>query len=196
MLFRKENRIKNTIYALPLIMLMLSGCMTKEIPPTYLTTMFQASYELNPNSDGKPSPIIVRLYELKKEALFQDSDFFDLYDNDLKILAADLISRNELEFRPGEDRTIKYELDPATRFIALIAAYRDLDGAEWRVSTKVAQQMTNTFIINLERAKITLSGTSTPIEEEMPEIKAPEAKVPEVKVPEVKIPDTPTVEIK
>ncbi|MCF6281084.1 MAG: type VI secretion system lipoprotein TssJ [Candidatus Polarisedimenticolaceae bacterium] len=170
--------------------------MTKEIPPTYLTMMFQASYELNPNSDGKPSPIIVRLYELKKEALFQDSDFFDLYDNDLKILATDLISRNELEFRPGEDRTIKYELDPATRFIALIAAYRDLDSAQWRVSTKVAQQMTNTFIVNLEREKITLSGTPTPIEEEMPEIKAPEAKVPEVKVPEIQIPDTPTVEIK
>jgi type VI secretion system protein VasD len=188
--------LKNRIYVFTalLIMLLLNGCMTKEIQPTYLTTIFQASYELNPNSDGKPSPIIVRLYELKKEALFQDSDFFALYDGDLTILAADLISRNELEFRPGEERTIKYELDPATRFIALIAAYRDLDSAEWRVSTKVTQQMTNTFVINLERAKITLSGTPTPIEKEMPEMKAPETKLPEVKAPEIEIPDAPSIE--
>lgn len=179
--------LKNRIYVFTtlLTMLLLNGCMTKEIQPTYLTTLFQASYELNPNSDGKPSPIIVRLYELKKEALFQDSDFFALYDDDLTLLAADLISRNELEFRPGEERTIKYELDPATRFIALMAAYRDLDSATWRVSTKVTQQMTNTFVVNLERTKITLSGTPTPIEKELPEMKAPE----------IEIPDAPPIEI-
>lgn len=156
MVIRSKMTIKRSIYALTILLLLLSGCMTKEIPPTQLTAIFQASYGLNPNSNDKPSPIIVRIYELKTLAQFQNSNFFALYDDDLKALAADMISRDELEFRPGEERTIKRELDPATRFLGLIAAYRDLENAQWRVATKITPQQSHSFIINLARAKISI----------------------------------------
>src|SRR6185436_10305384 len=60
-----------------------------------------ASADTNPDRSGRPSPIVVRVYQLKTDAAFSGADFFALYDDDQKVLGAELITRDEYVLNPS-----------------------------------------------------------------------------------------------
>ena len=60
-----------------------------------------ASKDLNPNSRGQPAPVVVRIYALKSEDLFNGADFFTLWDKEKQVLGGDLLTRREYEVQPG-----------------------------------------------------------------------------------------------
>jgi type VI secretion system protein VasD len=87
---------------------------------------------VNPDLSGRPSPVIVRTYELKSLASFDAANFFTLLDRDKDVLGAELNGRDELPLAPGERREIKKTLQRDTRFLAVTAAFRDVERAQWR----------------------------------------------------------------
>lgn len=114
----------------------LAGCGTVSKiynPPGKLDTVFEASAKLNPDPKGRPSPLVLRLYELKSEQNFNRAEFFALYDQDDTTLGQDLIAREEFKLAPGEHRPYERKLNEQTRFIGIIAAYRSITKAQWRV---------------------------------------------------------------
>ncbi|MDJ0806357.1 MAG: type VI secretion system lipoprotein TssJ [Gammaproteobacteria bacterium] len=136
----------------------LTGCFAKKPPPpSLLVAKFLTSSHLNPNADGAPSPVILRLYELKSAANFKSSDFFSLFDNESSVLAEELLARDELRFNPNETRTLDRELDPATRYLAVLVAFRDLDHATWRAVVKITEHETNAYTILLGRNEVSIS---------------------------------------
>jgi len=90
------------------------------------------SADVNPDAQNRPSPIVVRIFQLKDDAAFKDADFFALYDKEEATLAVSLVSRAEYELAPGESRSVDYSVTPDTRFIGVIAAYRNIRDAQWR----------------------------------------------------------------
>jgi type VI secretion system protein VasD len=90
------------------------------------------STDANPDAQNRPSPIVVRIFQLKDDAAFKDADFFTLYDKEEATLAASLVARVEYELAPGESRSVDYSVTPDTRFIGVIAAYRNIRDAQWR----------------------------------------------------------------
>jgi type VI secretion system protein VasD len=74
----------------------------------------------------------VRIYELKSAAGFNSADFMSLYQRDQAQLAADMIAKEEFVLAPGETKTFAKTLAPDTRFIGVVAAYRDIEHAKWR----------------------------------------------------------------
>jgi type VI secretion system protein VasD len=90
------------------------------------------SADVNPDSQNRPAPIVVRVYQLKDDAAFKDADFFALYDKEQATLAAALVSREEYELAPGEHRTVDFLLPHDTRYVGVAAAYRDIRNAQWR----------------------------------------------------------------
>jgi type VI secretion system protein VasD len=155
-------RIRQLIVAAVLILsgLALSGCFTKEPPPpSTLVAKFLTSSHLNPNVDGAPSPVIVRLYELKSTGNFMGNDFFSLFDDESTVLADDLIAREEMRFNPNETKTINRELDPMTRHIGVLAAFRDLDKSSWRAAVSISEHQTNAFTILLGQNEISISAS-------------------------------------
>lgn len=90
------------------------------------------SADVNPDAQNRPSPIVVRIFQLKDDAAFKDADFFALYDKEEATLAASLVSRAEYELAPGESRGVDYSVSPDTRFIGVIAAFRNIRDAQWR----------------------------------------------------------------
>ncbi len=87
---------------------------------------------INPNRDGRPSPVTVVIYQLKKAEAFESRDFFNLYNPDSNVLADDLVQRTDIQIRPGQAQQIDSEFDPETKYIGVIAAFRDIDQANWR----------------------------------------------------------------
>lgn len=91
-----------------------------------------AAADVNPAADGRPSPIVVRIYQLKEDAKFSNADFFALFDNDQQALGADLLAREEVELTPGEQRKVEFVVMGEAKYVAVMAAYRDIRNAQWR----------------------------------------------------------------
>ena len=117
----------------------------------------QASANVNPNPEGQASPIVVRLYELKSLDAFSGEDFFALYDNEKSVLGEQLLAKEEIELKPGETRQIAHEVNPATRFMGVIAAYRDIDHAKWQASFPVGESGKTKTTIRLERLAVSIT---------------------------------------
>ncbi|MEJ1365725.1 MAG: type VI secretion system lipoprotein TssJ [Candidatus Sedimenticola sp. (ex Thyasira tokunagai)] len=154
-----RSRYKLITGSLVLLSLLLVSCMTKEPPPPATLEMsILSSIHVNPNTLGKSSPIVIRYYELKSTAVFEATDFFDLTDPDKNILKNDLLGRDELEIHPGTEQTVQRELDNATQFIGIVAAYRDLEQSRWRAVLPITAHADNAFIIRLGETTITVSN--------------------------------------
>ncbi len=120
--------------AMPVVVACLvSACgAPKPPPPTELTGAITASADINPSVSAKPSPLLVRVYELKATTAFNKADFISLYQRDQAELGADLVAREEVILNPGDSRPINKVAAPETRYVGVFAAYRDIDHAQWR----------------------------------------------------------------
>jgi type VI secretion system protein VasD len=143
--------------------LALSSCAKPPLlppPPPPKPTVFQMEMtvapNVNPDLRGRPSPVVSRLYELKSLALFQTADFLSLFDRDKDFLGSDLVAKEELVFQPGEVRQFTRELHSETRFVAFIAAYRDIERSRWRISMPVPLHETTIVRINVEKNEIAI----------------------------------------
>ena len=127
-----------------LLMLFLSACSSSpptppvsekvEAPasPTLVKAKIFVSKQVNPDVNNRASPVVVRLFELKSVGTFNESDFYGLFENYESVLGNDLLGSEQFQLNPGEKRIFKHKTAAGTQFIAVIAAYRDLDQAGWR----------------------------------------------------------------
>jgi type VI secretion system protein VasD len=92
----------------------------------------EAMAQTNLNEQGRPSPIKVRVYELKEISSFEDADYFSLNTNDKTVLTADMLGKDEFILRPGESRIIEKKSHPKTTAVGILAGYQDLT-LVWRV---------------------------------------------------------------
>lgn len=140
---------------------LLAGCFGKKPPeppkPAKLELAVVASPDLNPDASGRASPLVIRLYALRSLTEFEKADFFALYEKDEQILAADLSKREELVLKPGQTLTQPREYAPDVQFIAVLAAYRDVERSTWRASTAVAPAATGVLAINAGQKAVSVA---------------------------------------
>lgn len=147
-----------TRVALPLlVVLMLLGGCTSLSPFSTVTKLdltLAASDEVNPDLHGRPSPVVVQLFELKHPVAFENADFFTLYGHAEQALPKDWVSSEELELRPGEQVALKLRSEPQSRYVGIIAAYRDLPHVQWRWVLPLAPQQVTRARLVLDQAGI------------------------------------------
>ncbi|MEO7206403.1 MAG: type VI secretion system lipoprotein TssJ [Steroidobacteraceae bacterium] len=112
--------------------LTLTACKSAPPKPRVLKLSVAVSADANPDGQNRPSPIVIRIYQLKDDSAFKDADFFALYDKEQATLAASLLSRQEFEVAPGAQKVVDYQLSPDARFVGVAAAYRNIRDATWR----------------------------------------------------------------
>ncbi|MGI9499964.1 MAG: type VI secretion system lipoprotein TssJ [Geminicoccaceae bacterium] len=125
-------------------------------PPTRLEATIEASTDVNPDIRNRPSPVITRLYELTSATKFSNADFFDLYEDEGTTLASIVIRRDEFAVMPLDEVTVERQLQPTTRFIGVVAAYREIDKAAWRAIAPIEPNRTNNLTIRLELTGIAI----------------------------------------
>ena len=130
---------------------LLAACGTKPPPPkpTQVSGSIKASAGLNPSVTGRPSPLQVRVYELKAPAAFNTADFMSLYQGDQGALGVDMVSREEMTLQPGESRPYNKTLSPETRFVGVVGFYRALERANWRTVVAIQPNQTQQLAINV-----------------------------------------------
>lgn len=142
---------------------LLAGCFGKKPPtpempkPAKLDLIVNASADLNPDSTGRPSPLVIRIYALRQMTEFETADFFALFEKDEQVLAAALAKREEIILKPGESITQPREYPPDTQFVAVMAAYRDVERSTWRASGAITPGSTAVVTLNAGAKGVTLN---------------------------------------
>lgn len=99
---------------------------------THVRLVFDVSSDLNPDHTGRPSPLMVRVYELKTPTLFERADFIDLYERDKEVLGADFIAKHEMRrLTPGDQRIEELVLSDEARYVAVFAEFTRYQDAEF-----------------------------------------------------------------
>ncbi|MGY2374110.1 type VI secretion system lipoprotein TssJ [Pseudomonas sp. SDO524_S393] len=129
------------IVVLPVLFFgLLAGCarLSPFSTMTKLDMTLSAHEQVNPDLHGRPSPVVVQLFELRHPVAFEHADFFSLYERAEQTLPKDWVSSEELELRPGEQLSLKLGIKPHTRYLGVLAAYRDLPHVQWRLVIPLA----------------------------------------------------------
>lgn len=156
-----------TCLALLATLLSLTGCaaLSPYSDMTKLDLTLNGSDELNPDLNGRPSPIVLRLIELKHPVAFETADFFSLYQRPKEVLAPDLVVLEELELRPGETRELKLSVQKDSRYVGVLAAYRDLPESNWRVVIPLQEKERNSSVLTLNAQGIKTQDDTSKEEE-------------------------------
>lgn len=108
---------------------------------TDVTIRFIADADVNPDDKNRPSPLFVRLYELKSPQQFERANFIDLYERDKEVLGADMLAKQTLKrLKPGDERKDKLVLSTQTRYVGLMAEFFQYQKAKFKIVIPVASE--------------------------------------------------------
>lgn len=115
--------------------LLLAGCGATErsVAVPYSITLDVAP-DVNPDLNRKPSPIVLKVFQLKTASAFESADFFSLQDKPQSVLGADLLGVDRIILRPGDARTLHYRGNVDAGAIGIVAEYRVLEKNRWRMT--------------------------------------------------------------
>ena len=113
--------------ALPLAC--LAGCSS----PPRIDLALASQPNINPDHSGRPSPVIVKTFELRTDLNFKQADFQSLFDRPVQVLGADLVAADEMVLIPGEARKVAYSPHPETKYLGVIGGFRQLERSQWRM---------------------------------------------------------------
>lgn len=139
--------------------LLLSACSTMNTKiggalnlDTNLTLTFVADESINPDDNRRPSPLFIRMYELRAEDAFKSANFIDLYERGAEVLGGEMIAEQRLRrIIPGERRKDAYVLSPETRYVGLMAEFLEFNTAAFKVIVPVTPTnvIASSSVINL-----------------------------------------------
>lgn len=116
-----------------LLLMSIGGCtVANYVVPAYSTLTFDVSNKANPDLNGRPSPVVIYVYELTSNTLFENQDFFSLYENAETVLGPDLVSKKEFTLSPGSVEKYEVSMSPEVEYVGVVAAFRDIENANWR----------------------------------------------------------------
>lgn len=137
--------------------LLLNGCTWLMSDITKVDMRIVAGGDVNLDDNGRPSPVVVRLLELKAPNTFQSADFFALYQDEKQTLGSDWVAREEFEFKPGDVQELRFALQPDSSFVAILAGYRHLDKVNWRMVLPIKLKEKNQLTVLLNSRGVELA---------------------------------------
>ncbi len=157
-----NSRIISKVGLIALVVLMM-GCNTVNTKvggalnlDTDLKLEIIVDSDVNPDESGTPSPLFIRLYELKATKLFERADFITLYENDSKAIGADLIAKQELKrLTPGKNTIEHFVLSRDTQHVALYAEFYQYKDAKYKVIFPISA---NNLVRNSVKVKISANN--------------------------------------
>lgn len=148
---------REIVFGVVMAAVAVAGCATDTTAKTTpIHFVIEADQLVNPNENGEPSPVVVRVYELKGTSAFNQAQFFDLLDNDSKLLGADLVAKRELELKPGDRADFQRDTPVESRYVGVIAGFRTGDSSQWRKTAEIVPEQNNTIIVKVAASAISI----------------------------------------
>lgn len=125
------------------------GCSStaKQVPVPYAVELRVAN-DVNPDANGRASPIQVTIFELRSSSQFESRDFFTLLGDPQAALGQELLDTEQVILKPGQTQVVRRPGNIQARAIGVVAGYRDLEGSTWRRTVNLPEpQNTNIYKI-------------------------------------------------
>lgn len=90
--------------------------------------------QLNPDPDGQPLSVVLRVYQLTDLARFASTDADTLWDAPDKALGNTLVNARELILLPGIGTVERWPLEQQAGYVGVAAFFRDDHDAQWKVA--------------------------------------------------------------
>lgn len=153
----QSNGLNRIIFMLSTLLLtsVISGCSMMNFIVSPSTTLnFVAAKNLNPDMQSRPSPVVVKVFELASRGPIETADFFSLYSDYEEILGPELLNKEELVFNPGQELSYQRQLNRNTRFVAVLVAYQDIENSRWRDVIEVNPKGYDDYSVYLEKLSV------------------------------------------
>jgi len=136
---------------------LLAGCARDKAPdPSPVMLELAASTAANPDRNDRPSPILVRIYELRSPGAFETADFFAMLEQDQAVLGGEMVNSWEFQLDPGESTMLDATFQASSGFIGVFAAYRDIEQAQWRAVSPIRAGRENELAVNVGRLDVSI----------------------------------------
>jgi type VI secretion system protein VasD len=137
----------------------LGGCAGPGLkPPTLANLTLHATTTVNPDAGGRPSPIVLSVFELRAAGRFNAADFLSLHERADQTLAADLARREEVLLAPGESRTLNLRLQEGSRYLGITGGYRRFGEARWRVLAAIPEGTTSRVVVRADTLSVSIES--------------------------------------
>ncbi|MDD5461304.1 MAG: type VI secretion system lipoprotein TssJ [Methylococcales bacterium] len=124
--------------------------------PANVQLNLMASDQINPDLNGRPSPVVIRIYELKSLGKFEAADFYKLSENYESYLGSELVGSEQYYLKPGDVNVIKQPLSADTRYVAVSAAFRDINKAVWKDKLELTDEKITDLLVFIEKLKTSI----------------------------------------
>ena len=119
--------------------------------------------ELNPDYQGRPSPVSIIIFQLASEDVFSNADFFSLFEPEAAVLGGDMLARTQILVQPGEVREWVAEFEKETAFVGVVAAFRDIENAQWRATMSLPKKGFIKKFFKKNKMKITVDSLAVTV---------------------------------
>lgn len=144
------------------VVLSLFGCTASPPEATRIEANISASADVNPDFHGKASPIFFKLYELTSDTTFTTATFNQLYNDDKATLGEALRGSQEVSLAPGQRITISREFEDGSAYVGVLAAFQNIDAAQWRATAPVPANATTLYEVTIGPADVAIRPVSPP----------------------------------
>lgn len=140
-------------------LLVLGGCAPSQPAPTVIDLKVSAALDINPNAQGRASPVVLRVYQLASPNAFEEADFFQIFEQDSAILGQDMLGREEIIVTPGAVQNLSQEAAPAARYLGVIVAYRETESSVWRAIGDITPEEINSYSVEINALTVSVKKT-------------------------------------
>lgn len=146
-------------YAMLSMLFTLGGCVVaNSIVDPYTRLSIEPLANINPDANERPSPMVLKVYELSSKNTFVTNDFFSLFDKAALTLGDDLIATDEFVVRPGQSYLHEMRLNGKTRYVGIVAAFQDIQNAQWRLVVEASPRGYDTVTVEINRLTLKQIG--------------------------------------
>lgn len=116
-------------------LLLVTGCAaTEHAAAIPYSITFNVAGDVNPDASRRPTPIVLKVYQLKTSSAFDGADFFSLQSKPDSVLGSELLGVDRVILRPGESRTLHYSGSADAHAIGVVAEYRQIEQSRWKLT--------------------------------------------------------------
>jgi len=152
----KDRRL---LLCIPLGLALLFGTACPK-QPARVNIVLDAANNVNPDTNGQPLSVVVRIYQLKDKGRLETADYNAIWKSDKDTLSEDLLERQERVIQPGTQEMLEVRVNQAANYIAAVALFRNPSGDTWRKIIPIGKSAVQKFSLTLREQTIELVSSS------------------------------------
>lgn len=128
--------MKKLLYCLLWLFVLLATACSNLHP---LHVELHGSRYLNPDAQYHSLPVMVKVYQLKTRDAFDAATFSQLWRQSKSVLGDSLVTSVSARLQPGESKTVRMSKTNETKYVGVMAVYRQPSSQHWRIIRKIGR---------------------------------------------------------